>query len=241
MEVMEKELRKKKWTKKEYQKYLKYLKEIKEEEYAKFSKKIISTKYEMLGIRIPMQRKIAKEIQKGDVTSFLSFCGKTYYEEVLIEGLVIAGLKEKEEFDQYFEPFLLKIDNWAICDSVCSGAKIISKYPSFYFEKINEWLQSDETFTVRVGLVLLLNYYMTEEYVPKILELVSNIHREEYYINMAIAWLVAEITIRFPSIGLPFLKEKKLDSFVQNKTISKIKDSYRVSKSDKEKLNSYKK
>ena len=148
MEVMEKELRKKKWTKKEYQKYLKYLKEIKEEEYAKFSKKIISTKYEMLGIRIPMQRKIAKEIQKGDVTSFLSFCGKTYYEEVLIEGLVIAGLKEKEEFDQYFEPFLLKIDNWAICDSVCSGAKIISKYPSFYFTKISEWLQKQEIFTV---------------------------------------------------------------------------------------------
>ncbi len=238
---MEKELRKKKWTKKEYQNYLKYLKEIKEEDYAKFSKKIISTEYQMLGIRIPMQRKIAKEIQKGDVTSFLSCCGNNYYEEVLIEGLVIAGLKEKEVFEEYFEPFLLKIDNWAICDSVCSGLKIISKYPSFYFSKINEWLQRKEPFTVRVGLVLLLNFYMIEEYIPKILDLVSTIHREEYYINMAIAWLVAEITIRFPDMGLSFLKEKKLDSFTQNKTISKIKDSYRVSKSDKEKLNFYKK
>ena len=241
MEIMEKELRKKKWTKKEYQNYLKYLKEIKEEDYAKFSKKIISTEYRMLGIRIPMQRKIAKEIQKGDVTSFLSCCGNTYYEEVLIKGLVIAGLKDKEVFDQYFEPFLFKIDNWAICDSVCSGAKIISKYPSFYFENIKDWLQRKDVFTVRVGLVLLLNFYMTEEYIPKILKLVSTIHREEYYINMALAWLVAEIYIRFPDRGLTFLKEKKLDSFTQNKTISKIKDSYRVSKSDKEKLNLYKK
>lgn len=81
------ELKKDIWTKKDYQEYVKYLISLKDETYKEFHQKLTITKYEILGIRVPMQRKIAKEISKGNALSFLSVCKETYYEEVNIEDL----------------------------------------------------------------------------------------------------------------------------------------------------------
>ena len=58
---------------------------------------------------------------------------------------------------------------------------------------------------------------------------------------MAIAWLVAEIYIKHRKEGLEFIKNNNLDKFTQNKAISKIHDSYRVTKEEKELLKKYKK
>lgn len=224
------------WSSKDYQEYIEYLKSLKEEEYKNFHSRITRTKYEILGIRVPMQRKIAKEIKKGNYVAFLKHCGNTYYEEVNIEGFVIASIKE-EERDKYLDVFLNKIDNWAICDGFCNSLKITSK--ENYLEKIEKMLQSNETYIVRVGLVLLLSSYVEEKYIKTIISLVENLKKEEYYINMAIAWLVAECFIKYPNETLPFLKSQKLNKFTQNKTISKINDSYRVSKEIKLMLKEY--
>jgi len=233
-------LKKEAWTKEDYQEFIEYLKTEKEENYKQFHQKLTPTKYEILGIRVPIQRKIAKEIAKGNPISFLKVCGTTYYEEVNIEGFVIANLKG-EEFDSYFDSFLEKIDNWAICDGFCNSLKNIEKQKEKYFEKIKKLLNETHPFKVRVGLVLLLSFYVEENYIEEITRLVDNIKREEYYINMAIAWLIAECYIKFPKLTMPYLKENHLSSFTQNKTISKIRDSYRVTKEEKEKLKTYRK
>ena len=65
------DLRKEKWNKKEYSLYIEYLKSMGDESYKKFHSKLTTTQYEILGIRVPIQRKIAKEICKGDIVSFL--------------------------------------------------------------------------------------------------------------------------------------------------------------------------
>lgn len=229
-------LKKEIWKKEDYEEYITYLKSKKEQEYKKFQERLTPTKYEILGLRVPIQRKIAREILKGNAFSFLKFCQSNYYEEVNIEGFVIAGLSNKEK---YLDSFTSKIDNWAICDSFCSSWKIKEEEKDFYYEKIKEFLKSDKTFTIRVGLVLLLTTYVEEKYVSNILLLVNSIKKEEYYVQMAKAWLVAECFIKYPKKTLPYIKEQKLNKFTQNKTISKICDSYRVSKEVKEKLKSY--
>ena len=103
-------LNKEHWQEKDYEEYLEYLKSLREEEYQKFHQKLTTTKYEILGLRVPLQRKIAMEISKGNIEEFLEFCQDTYYEEVNIEGFVLAKIKDLALLEKYFDSFLLKID-----------------------------------------------------------------------------------------------------------------------------------
>lgn len=228
------------WTKQDYAEYQKYLKEIAEEEYRNFHKKLTSTKYPILGIRVPMQRKIAKEILKGNALSFLDQCLATTYEEVNIEGFVLAKIK-KEELEKRIDSFVLKIDNWAICDGFCSSVTVTSETKEWYLTKIKSYLKHQEEFVVRVGIVLLLNHFVKKMDTEEILKQMDQLNREEYYINMAIAWLVAECFIKDPEKTWPFLKQNHLNAFTQNKAISKIRDSYRVEKEVKDCLLQYRK
>ena len=229
------------WTEKDYEMYVDYLKSLQDENYRKFHQNLTTTRYEILGLRVPMQRKIAKEISKGNIEEFFCFCKDKYYEEVNIEGFVLAGIKELSLLEKYFDSFVLKIDNWAICDGFCNSLKIVQKNKEYFWKKIQELLKKEETFSVRVGLILLLCFYVEKEYIFDILQLVKTVTHEEYYVGMGLAWLLAECYIKYPEETLVLLKEKSLSSFVQNKTISKIRDSYRVSKEEKEFLQSLKK
>lgn len=229
------------WTEKDYEMYVDYLKSLQDENYRKFHQNLTTTRYEILGLRVPMQRKIAKEISKGNIEEFFCFCKDKYYEEVNIEGFVLAGIKELSLLEKYFDFFVLKIDNWAICDGFCNSLKIVQKNKEYFWKKIQELLKKEETFSVRVGLILLLCFYVEKEYIFDILQLVKTVTHEEYYVGMGLAWLLAECYIKYPEETLVLLKEKSLSSFVQNKTISKIRDSYRVSKEEKEFLQSLKK
>jgi len=229
------------WNDSKYLEYIKYLKSISEEEYKKFNSKIIFTNYEMLGIRLPILRKIAKEIIKGDYKSFLNISGNTYYEEVMIYLLVVASLKSIDELMIYFDNVLSLIDNWALCDSFCGSLKIIEKNKDYFLVIIDDLLKSKETYKIRVGFVLLLNYYVKEEHLDIIFKYLDNIKSEEYYINMAKAWLLCEVFIKYQDYGFKYLINNELDSFTINKAISKIRDSYRVSKNVKDSILIYKK
>ena len=229
------------WNDSKYLEYIKYLKSISEEEYKKFNSKIIFTNYKMLGIRLPILRKIVKEIIKGDYKSFLNISGNTYYEEVMIYLLVVASLKSIDELMIYFDNALSLIDNWALCDSFCGSLKIIEKNKDYFLVIIDDLLKSKETYKIRVGFVLLLNYYVKEEHLDIIFKYLDNIKSEEYYINMAKAWLLCEVFIKYQDYGFKYLINNELDSFTINKAISKIRDSYRVSKDVKDSILIYKK
>lgn len=219
-----------------YKEYINYLISIGEEEYKKFNSRIIFTKYEMLGIRLPKLRKIAKDISKKDYKSFLKISGNTYYEEVMIYLLVVASLKSTSELMLYFDKALSLIDNWALCDSFCSSLKIVEKNRDYFLKIIDKLLKSKETYNIRVGFVLLLNFYVSEEYLDLIFNYLNNIKSTEYYINMAKAWLLCEVFIKYQDSGLKYLENNNLDSFTINKAISKIRDSYRVSKEIKDNI-----
>jgi len=215
-----------------------YLKSISEESYKEFNSKIIFTNYEMLGIRLPKLRILAKEIFKTDYKEFLNI-NITYYEEAMLYLLVITFIKDIDELMLYFPKALDLIDNWALCDSFCGSLKIVINNKEYFLKVIDKLLKSDKTYNVRVGLVLLLNYYVSEDYLDLIFKYLDNINSDEYYINMAEAWLLCEIFIKYQSDGLKYLENNKLNSFTINKTISKIRDSFRVSKEIKEMILKY--
>ena len=216
------------WNEDSYQEFINYLKSISEKQFKEFSEKITFTKYEMLGIRLPKLRDIAKSISKGDYKSFLKVCKTTYYEEVMIKLLVIANIKDVNELMFYFDEAINLIDNWALCDTFCNSLKIVEKNKEYFLTKIDELIKSNKTYHIRVGLILLLCYYVKEEYLKLILKYLDNIKSDEYYVNMGEAWLICEIFIKYESVGLRYLEQNKLNSFTINKSISKIRDSYRV-------------
>lgn len=200
--------------------------------YQEFSKRIIDSKYEIIGIRMPELKKMSKEVS----TDILELDNEKYYEEVMVKLLVITKLNDVEKYDHYFNKYIYKIDCWSLCDSFVAGSKIIKKNKEHYFKVVEKLLKEKYQFSVRVGLVILLNYYVEEKYLSKIFKLVDNIKREEYYIKMAIAWLISICYINYPNETYKYLDNNKLDDFTYNKTISKICDSYRVDKQTKEEL-----
>ena len=225
------------WNDKNYELLRCYLIDNSDNNNKSFNDKIINTtKYKTLGVRVPILRKIAKSISKTDYKSYLDNFNYKYYEEIFIYGIVLSYIKDKKEFIKYLDIYVDKIDNWALCDSIISSFKIIKKDSKYFYKLVKKYLKSKKEYYVRTSLVILLNYYVDEEYLNDIFNIADNLNREEYYINMALAWLLSFCYIKYPDVTYNYLLNNKLSKFTYNKTISKICDSYRVSKEDKEKL-----
>lgn len=227
-----------KWNKKSYKEFIKYLKSLEDLKYKDFHSKLTDTKYDIIGIRVPIMKSIVKNILKTDVEKFLSLVGNKYYEEVFISGIVISSLKE-DLSDKYLISFIKKIDNWAICDSFCSNLKIINKKLGKYWIYFTSMIDLNNEFQTRVSIVIMMNYYLSDNYIDRVLYIVSKLKSDKYYINMAISWLLSVAIINYKDKVIELLESKKLNKFVQNKTISKIQDSYRIDKDLKDVVKNY--
>ena len=230
------------WNEEEYKKFVEYLISLQDEKYKEFhSSLVLNSKYEMIGIRVPIMRDIAKKIAKSNIEEFLEYAQNKYYEEVMIQGLVISHIKDEKLFYKFFKKYINKIDNWAICDSFCSSIKIVRKYEEKYFKEAIKLALNKEEFISRVGLVMILNHFINKNNLSFIFDILNKIKSDKFYINMAEAWLLCEMYIKFPKETKKFLVKNNLNKFTQNKAISKIRDSYRVNKEEKELLNSLRK
>ena len=159
----------------------------------------------------------------------------------MIQGLVISHIKDEKLFYKYFKKHINKIDNWALCDTFCSAIKIVEKYEDKYFKEAVDMSLSDKEFISRVGLIIILSHFVSDKNLDTIFEVLNKIKSDLFYINMAEAWLVCELYINYPKETKNFIKKNNLNKFTQNKAISKIHDSYRVNKEEKEVLKSYRK
>ena len=225
------------WNKKTYNEYLSYLEKIADNKTKEFNERIFNTKYTVLGIKTPVLKSIAKDISETDITEFLNLCGSKYFEEVMIEGFLISYIKDKTLFADYLYKYISKIDSWALCDSCVSSYKIMKK--NDFSDLAYSLILDSREFYIRVGYIILLDYYIDDEHINDIISLCCK-ESDYYYVNMAISWLISACFVKYRSITLDLLKSKKLSPFVQNKAISKIRDSYKVSDSDKELVKSLK-
>lgn len=224
-----------------YDDLLNELKKNKDIKYKKFNDKIINTKMNTIGVRVPVLKKISKKIAKTDYEAFLNQVKNDYYEEVMLEGMVISNVKDPLMIIQKLDKFLDKIDNWAICDMVCSSCKSLCKIKKEFMDFIKRNLSSSNPWRVRFSFVSLLNYFVSEEYLNEIYKLIDNDVNHDYYVMMSKAWLICECYIRYPIKTIKYLKSSNIDLVTYNKAISKMIESNRVLKSDKTQLKKMKK
>lgn len=228
------------WNEDTYKNFIIYLKSLQDTKYKEFhSSLVLNSKYEMIGIRLPIMRDIAKKIAKNNIEDFLKYAQNNYYEEIMIQGLVISHIKEEKQFYKYFKNHIKKIDNWALCDSFCNSIKIVTKYENKYFKEAIKLSLDKREFMSRVGIVMILSHFLSEDKLNDIFNTLNKIQSDKFYVNMAEAWLICEMYIKYPNETRIFLGNNSLNRFTQNKAISKIHDSYRVSKEEKELINKY--
>ncbi len=210
------------------------------ENYAKH-KAILNSPREVICLSMSFIRQVAKQILAGEPLEFLKFANGETYEEVLICGLVIAGLKDIEKQIELFDIWKEKIDNWSLCDSVCSSMKPLKKCKekSKYFDYFYDMCFDEREYVSRFGIITIMVNFMEEQYISQILKMAKTVSNDAYYVQMGIAWLLSVTFVYFREQTLELLKQKTLSKFIQNKTISKCHDSFRVSEADKEMLKEF--
>lgn len=200
-----------------------------DENYRKFQSNLCPGNINIVGVRLPLLRELARKIAKNNWREYMKNVKDDYYEEVMLQGMVIGYIKaDIEEILSYVTGFIPKIDNWGVCDSFCSGLKFTKKNKQRMWDYLQSYLFSKEEFEIRFGVVMLLDYYIEEEYIDKVLQLLDQVNHEGYYVKMAIAWAISVCYIKFEEKTMAYLKNSTLDNFTYNKTLQKIMESLRV-------------
>lgn len=228
------------------EKIKKEIKNLSDEKYREFHSSLCPETKNIIGVRVPILRNYAKELTKQyTLKELLENIDDEYYEEIMLQGMLI-GLDKKEDFNvilKYIENFVPKINNWAICDTFCAELKITKRYPDEIWNFIQKYLESDKEFEIRFAIVIILDYYITENYIEKDLQIFNKIKSDKYYVQMAIAWAISICLIKFYDKTIKYLQSKdcKLDKFTYNKSIQKALESYRIQENKKEYLRKMKK
>ncbi len=215
--------------------------EFADEKYKKFQEGLCTNTNNIIGVRVPALRNLAKEISKGDIDTYLKNASNEYYEEIMLQGMVIGLSKcNFEKICKYLKEFIPKIDNWAVCDVTVASLKMVKENQKEMLDFLKPYFKSKKEFELRFAIVVLLNFYITEEYIDFVLETLNQIQHEGYYVKMAVAWAISIAFIKFPEKTMKFLKQNNLDDFTYNKSLQKIVESYQVEKEIKENIKNMK-
>ena len=221
----------------------KILFEYQDKKYGEFSAKLVPTlpKEAFIGVRSPAYKIILgrlKELPPNELQTFLQILPHKYHEESCLHIALINKIKNYDECLAELEHFLPYINSWAVSDGL--NPPVLKKNRQQLLPKLEQWMRDDAPFTKRVGMLLLMKYFLDEDFKPEYLELPAKIRSEEYYVNMMTAWLFAEALVKQWVATLPFIQNKRLAPWTHNKAIQKACESFRVSPEHKEYLKSLK-
>lgn len=219
-----------------------------DEKYKDFNKSLVPGETApMIGVRLPVLRVIAKKLAKEHPEDYIQALmteetkSQVYHEELLLHGIIIGYLKcDIPKRAALLDGFVPRIDNWAVCDSSCMTYKFMKKDMQYWFQYLSDYAKRSKEYEIRFAVVSMLDHFVTEEYIEQVLEVMRSIRHEGYYVKMAVAWAVSVCYVKFPEQTLKLFTEDALNDFTHNKSIQKIRESYRVSKEDKEMLKTLK-
>ncbi len=211
--------------------------------YKEFNDRLVPGTGKTIGVRVPDVRSAAKAIAREDFSRFLTEIEETspeslYQEELMVQGMVIGYAKMPlEERFLHLDAYVPRINSWAVCDCGNSTLKFMTKNPEESFAYVCKYLESQKEYEVRFAVVTLMQYFITEPYIDKVLEIYCRVSHEGYYVKMAVAWAVSVCYVRFPEKTRMVLERRELEPWTHNKAIQKIRESRRVSQEEKEMLN----
>ena len=211
---------------------------LQDKKYQVFQSKLLPTvsPETVIGVRTPLLRKLAKELAgTPEAERFLQILPHDYYEENNLHAFLVERICDYDTALTETERFLPYIDNWGTCDCFCP--KIFAKHKEELLIPVRRWLNSDQIYTVRYAIGMLMRYYLDEAFQPEYLAWVAGVHREEeYYLNMVRAWYFATALAKQPDAALPWITEQRLDVWTHNKTIQKAVESLRIPAEMKQQL-----
>ena len=210
--------------------------------YRDFQAKLIPNvdKEYFIGIKTPELRKYAKDVLKrDDVSEFFDDLPHKYFDENQVHAFAVSGMKDFDECMVETEKFLPYVNNWATCDQF--SPKVFKKHREELLKYIKVWIKSKETYTVRFAIGMLMEHFLNEDFKETYPKMVSKVKSDEYYINMMIAWYFATALAKQYDAVIGYFEEGKLDKWVNNKSIQKACESYRVSDEHKAYLKTLKK
>ena len=121
-----------------------------------------------------------------------------------------------------------EIGDWSTCDSFCNTLKFVRKDPERVWAFLRPYFSSEREFDVRFGVVMLLDHFIQEAFIDRVLETLDNVRHTGYYAQMAVAWALAECYARFPERTMAYLPNSRLDTFPFNKALQKMTESRRI-------------
>ena len=227
----------------------KMLFELQDKEYKAFSEKLMPTvdPFCVIGVRTPELRNLAKKLlkeQKTDedvkkmVREFLAALPHRYYEENNLHAFIIEGMKDYEDCMKAVDIFLPYVDNWATCDQMSPA--VFKKHLPKLLVKVDEWIKSDHTYTVRYGIGMLMRYYLDDAFKTEYPERVLSVQSDEYYVKMMVAWYFATALAKQYEAILPYIEQKRMETWTHNKAIQKAIESRRITEEQKVYLRSLK-
>ena len=201
-----------------------------DEGYKKFSDTVtVPGDHAVIGIRMPLIKRFAKDICAGDWRTYLDTVGDEYHEDLLLRGLIISYAKtDIDEKFRLIRDFVPEMDNWAVCDSFAMSFRIPKKDTDAYWELAIPYLDTNREFQIRFAIVMMLAHFVDKEHIDRIIGYMDSIKHPGYYVKMAAAWCICECFLKFPDKTMGFLKNNTLDNFTFGKALSKITDSFRV-------------
>lgn len=203
---------------------------LRDADYARMQAKIIPTvsAERIIGVRTPALRALAKDLYKDSGRdAFLSGLPHRYFDEDQLHAFTISLEKDFDRCAAGVEAFLPFIDNWATCDQL--SPKAFRREPERLLPYIETWISSDSTYTVRFAIGMLMQHFLDDRFDRRYADTVAAVRSDEYYVNMMIAWYLATALAKQYEAVLPYLKKKRLDAWVHNKTIQKSVESFRIS------------
>lgn len=201
---------------------------LQDEAYRAFHKSLVPTlQQELIGVRVPQVRKLAKELAgTQESEAFLNELPHRFYEENLLHAIWLSAEKDFDRALSGIERFLPYVDNWAVCDAFTrrSSQSIRRRFSpasaaGSHRQDLHHPLRRRHADAVLSG----------RSFLPEQLRWVGTIESGEYYVNMARAWYFATALAKQQPDTLSYLLENRLDVWTHNKTIQKAIESYRIS------------
>ena len=208
--------------------------------YGDFQAKLMPTiaRETVIGVRTPALRKYAKQLAKEKrIFEFLQDLPHKYFEENQLHAFIICEQKEYEACIKELNLFLPYVDNWATCDQM--SPKVFRRHHEELLEQIKIWMASDEPYTIRYGIGMLMTHFLEEDFDVQYAEMVAAVKSEEYYVKMMVAWYFATALAKQYEAVVPFIENRRLEEWTHRKAIQKSVESYRITREQKEYLKSF--
>ena len=213
----------------DYSSFAEYLQSLADEPYRKMQYKIVPGVEHILGIRVPKLRVLAAQLAKGDWRACLADLRDASMEEIMLRGFIIGKAKMgQDELFSMIADFVPKINSWAVCDGFCSSVKSAAKDKQRLFAFLQPYLQSGTEYELRFAVIMLMDYFITDEYIDAVLKIYSQVRHDGYYVKMGVAWAMSVCFVKYPDQTMDCLKTGGLDDWTYNKTLQKIVESFRV-------------